>query len=225
MKKCMVNRGEMTRYPFYIGVAWMILWNPYAKAQTKVEDTQVRLSTGVEVALTNRLDLELEYQLRLADEAQSVGAHYTSLEVAYGLTKKLKLVAELRYKTNPEETSLRYAIGISGRMKMGKTRFSLTPEFLYETFPDLTETEAQKNVRAELEAKWTSGDAALYVNIEPMLSIDTGLAKERLQVETGFDYQLTPYLSAETYYLAQWRYKTKGTRLTHAYGFGLAFHL
>jgi outer membrane protein assembly factor BamA len=173
----------------------------YAQENTR-PDFNTWSSIAIDYKASSKLSLELQEQLRLKENSQTIDSYFTQLSVEYELLKNFELGLGLRFEKNNDnkgkiqgyENRFRYNLDAVYGYKL--RRFSLKHRIRYQNRMDLDETDAlaKQQVRFKTGAgynfpKWKLDPEVAVELFYPLNDLEkSGLNKFRLTL--GTDYKM-----------------------------------
>jgi predicted porin len=173
----------------------------YAQENIK-PDFNTWSSIAIDYKVNSKLSLELEEQVRLKENSQTIDSYFTQLSAEYELLKNLELGLGLRFEKNNDnqgkiqgyENRFRYNLDAAYSYKL--SRFSLKHRLRYQNRTDLDDTEAlnKKKMRFKTRIgynfpKWKLDPEVAVELFYPLNELEkSGFNKFRLTL--GTDYKM-----------------------------------
>lgn len=181
-------------------------------AQNK--DFQIWTGVSVQKEFTKKIQIGLEEQIRLSENATTISQYFTELTAGYKINKHISIAGNYRFIQKDElsvfETVHRLSFDFELTQKISRITLSLRPRFQQEFYPawfyyenPLDPTQYLRNKLA-LEAKIVK-KLSLYFDSELYYQLNnpTGNVFDKVRYETGLQYKINKKNSINGFYMIQ----------------------
>jgi hypothetical protein len=191
-------------------------------------DFQTRYIAGLDVDLPKSWELSTQFQARFIENAATYRGTYIEVGAKKKISPVFGLIAGYRLGLVDNGTFHRYSMGFDVRKKWKKASVTLRPlaqyqqKLLNDDPDDPTDTEF--HIRTRLMSRYTlSRRFETYLSGEPFINFETTNRMSQLRLMGGFKYTVSPNLKTNIFYLHQFDYSKKTTRINSILGVGLEF--